>query len=91
MVAAQCSTRIVRPTLDVDVWRSTAATGAARVNARRRRRQHHCGPTPQAMFLVGGGYNLILQQSWEVVRDLDAAGGYEGGAVIVGFREIWVA
>ena len=46
---------------------------------------------PSGEFLVGGGYNLILQQSWEVVRDLDAAGGYEGGAVIVGFREIWVA
>ena len=38
-----------------------------------------------------GGYNLILQQSWEVLRDLDAAGGYKGGGVIVGFREIWVA
>ena len=43
------------------------------------------------MFLVGGGYNLILQQLREVVQDLDAAGGYEAGAVIVGFREIWVA
>ena len=36
-------------------------------------------------------YNLILQRSWEVVGDLDAAGGYEGGAVIMGFREIWAA
>ena len=42
-------------------------------------------------WAAGGGYNLILQRSWEVVGDLDAAGGYEGGAVIVGFREIWAA
>ena len=69
-----------------------------RVDARSRRRQHHSRPTPQATLAVGGGrraagggYNLILQRSWGVVGDLDAAGGYEGGAVIVGFREIWAA
>ena len=49
------------------------------------------GDVPGGRWAAGGSYNLIWQQSWEVVRDLDAAGGYEGGAVIVGFREIWVA
>ena len=40
---------------------------------------------------AAGVSDLILQRSWEVVGDLDAAGGYEGGAVTVGFREIWAA